>query len=93
MKCHVYFRYSTPGDSAKRGDWNGRTTYHEGLESTLKRCTELIDQDYNVDRDTIPVPIGMLILYYSSGGSENAMPLVYEYEIRLMKPMVVQLPE
>lgn len=92
MRTYVFFRYTDPTTTQQTMDWSPQTVVHEHPDQALKRMSAIIGEQYDAaDLKITPVPTGMLFVYFSSGASEQAMPQILEYTVKLERPKVVQL--
>lgn len=90
MITHVFLRYNTRGvvTHGKR-NWSPRTSYPEGPDSVKRRMMPLIAEEYRNPTDE-PVPVGMLLVYFSAAKNETQPPEVLEYTIEMLEPRLVE---
>lgn len=90
MITHVFLRYNTRGViTHEKRNWSPRTSVHEHYDTAKKRMMGLVAEEYRKPDDA-PVPVGMLLVYFSGAKSEAQIPEVYEYTIEMLEPRIVE---
>lgn len=91
MITHVFLRYAKRDEFVEttKRNWSPRTSYPNHPDDVQKKILPIIAEEYQAP-DNQPVPVGMLLVYFSAAKNETQIPVVTEYDIRMRMPVLVE---